>query len=223
MQPGMRRATDLALGFLLLIAALPVMLIAAISIRLDSRGSVIYRQQRVGLTGKLFTLFKFRSMRSDAERNGPAWATANDPRVTRVGAFLRAVHIDELPQLFNVLRGDMSLIGPRPERPHFAAILERELVGFEKRLSIKPGLTGCAQVNCGYARSVADAKVKLAYDLFYASHQNWRLDASILIATVRLVLNAYGAILRPDRLVPDEACEHRSHSGLTLVETPRVP
>jgi lipopolysaccharide/colanic/teichoic acid biosynthesis glycosyltransferase len=169
------------------------MLLTAALIKLDSAGPVLYRQERVGLGGRHFTLLKFRSMRPDAEQRGPVWAASGDPRVTRVGGIIRLVRIDELPQLLNILRGEMSFIGPRPERPHFVAQLERELPFYADRLLVKPGLTGWAQVNYPYGASVEDARAKLSYDLYYVKHRSLLLDLLILLGTVRVVLFQRGA------------------------------
>ena len=187
------RLFDIALSLLMLVATLPLMLLTALAVRLDSPGPVLYRQERVGLHGRRFTLLKFRSMRTDAEALGPVWAAQRDPRTTRVGSFIRLVRIDELPQLFNVLRGEMSFIGPRPERPHFVAQLEALLPGYAERAQVKPGLTGWAQVNYPYGASVEDARAKLSYDLYYVRHRSLLLDLLILLATVRVVLFRHGA------------------------------
>jgi lipopolysaccharide/colanic/teichoic acid biosynthesis glycosyltransferase len=159
----------------------------------ESPGPVIYRQERVGLGGKPFTIWKFRSMRNDAERAGPIWAALGDARVTRIGAFIRKVRIDELPQLVNILRGDMSLVGPRPERPHFVTQLAAQIPLFHERAQVKPGLTGWAQVNYPYGASVEDARAKLSYDLYYIKHRSVLLDLVILLATVRVVLFQEGS------------------------------
>jgi lipopolysaccharide/colanic/teichoic acid biosynthesis glycosyltransferase len=183
-----RRLFDVALSLALLLLTLPLMLLTVLAIRLDSPGPVLCRQERVGLGGRVFTRLTFRSMRTDAEACGPASAAQRDARATRVGGFIRLVRIDELPQLLNILHGEMSFIGPRPERPQFVAQLERELPGYAERALVKPGLTGWAQVNHPYAASVEDARAKLAYDLFYVRHRSVRLDLLILLATVRVVL-----------------------------------
>jgi lipopolysaccharide/colanic/teichoic acid biosynthesis glycosyltransferase len=190
---AVQRAADIVLSLTLLVFTLPLMLLTAVLIRLDSPGPVLYRQERVGLHGRPFTLLKFRSMRTDAEARGPVWAAQSDPRVTRVGAFIRLVRIDELPQLLNVLRGQMSFIGPRPERPHFVAQLEQALPFYRDRALVKPGLTGWAQVNYPYGASVEDARAKLSYDLYYVKHRSLLLDLLILVATVRVVLFQRGA------------------------------
>jgi len=189
-----RRATDIVLGVLLLVFTLPLWALAAVLIKLDSSGPVFYRQERVGLHGKPFRLLKFRSMRADAEaQSGPQWANPADPRVTRIGALLRLSRIDELPQLWNVLRGEMSIIGPRPERPYFVAQLAAELSCYDDRSLVKPGITGWAQVNYRYGASIDDARTKLAYDLYYVKHRSFLLDLRILAATVRVVLLQQGA------------------------------
>jgi len=190
---AVQRFADIVLSGTLLVFTLPLMLVSAVLIRLDSRGPVLYRQERVGLHGRPFTLLKFRSMRTDAEDRGPVWAAQRDPRVTRVGAFIRLTRIDELPQLLNVLRGQMSFIGPRPERPHFVEQLERALPFYGDRALVKPGLTGWAQVNYPYGASVEDARAKLSYDLYYVKHRSLLLDLLILVSTIRVVLFQRGA------------------------------
>ena len=189
----LRRTADVAASLVLLVLTLPVMLAAAIAIRIDSAGPALYRQVRVGLHGVPFVMLKFRSMRRDAEAEGPVWATQDDPRTTRVGALLRLTRIDELPQLINVLRGDMGLVGPRPERPHFVALLAREIPEYRVRLLAKPGITGWAQVRFRYGSSVEDARRKLEYDLYYLRNRSLMLDLRILMLTVRVVLSRQGA------------------------------
>jgi lipopolysaccharide/colanic/teichoic acid biosynthesis glycosyltransferase len=169
------------------------MVFTALAIKLDSPGPVLYRQERAGLRDRRFTLCKFRSMRVDAERLGPVWASQHDPRITRVGSFIRKVRIDELPQLINVLRGEMSLVGPRPERPHFVAQLASSIPYYSCRSLVKPGLTGWAQVNYPYGASIEDARMKLSYDLYYVKHRSLLLDVLILFSTVRVVLFQEGA------------------------------
>jgi len=189
-----KRIFDIAIGLLLTVVTLPLMLVTAAAIKLDSRGSVFYRQERTGLHGKTFTLFKFRSMATDAEAAGkPQWAQKRDPRVTRVGGFIRSSRIDELPQLFNVLRGEMSMIGPRPERPIFVEELAKVIPYYNHRGYVKPGLTGWAQVNYPYGASVDDAREKLAYDLYYVKNRGVLLDMVILLSTVRVILFREGA------------------------------
>lgn len=190
---ALHRGFDIVLSLILLLFTLPLMLLTALAVRLDSRGPVLYRQERVGLGGRPFTLLKFRSMRTDAEARGPVWAAQRDPRVTRIGGFIRLVRIDELPQLVNILRGQMSFIGPRPERPHFVAQLEQIIPAYAERALVKPGLTGWAQVNYPYGASVEDARAKLSYDLYYVKHRSLWLDLMILLATVRVVLFQRGA------------------------------
>ena len=190
---AVRRARDVAGSVLLLALTLPLLLLAAGLIKLDSRGPGPYRQERLGLHGRIFSLLKLRTMRIDAEADGPRWATERDPRVTRSGAFMRASRIDELPQLINVLRGEMSLVGPRPERPYFVRQLVRIIPQYEERMLVLPGLTGWAQVNYPYGASVDDAQAKLAYDLYYLRNQSLLLDLHVLVATVRVVLFRIGA------------------------------
>jgi sugar transferase (PEP-CTERM system associated) len=191
-----KRAFDVAASLGLLFFAWPVMLLAAFAIGLESRfrGPVLYRQQRVGLDGRYFEVTKFRSMRTDAEQGGKAvWASVNDPRITRVGGFLRRTRIDELPQIFNVLRGDMSFVGPRPERPEFVGDLETKIPYYAHRHRIKPGLTGWAQLCYPYGASLDDAREKLQYDLYYLKNHSVLLDLIILIQTVDVVLVGDGA------------------------------
>ncbi|PPQ38467.1 sugar transferase [Rhodopila globiformis] len=191
---ALKRGCDIVIALVLLTMALPVMLVTAIAIRLDSHGPVIYRQQRVGQFGRVFTVFKFRSMRTDPEACGtPRWAQTGDPRVTRIGRIIRASRIDELPQLANVLRGEMSLVGPRPERPLFVEQLARAIPFYRQRAYVKPGLTGWAQVNYPYGASIEDAREKLAYDLYYVKHSSFWLDLLILLRTVRVVLFQEGS------------------------------
>ena len=190
----LKRFLDVVVSLSLLVLTLPVMLVTALLIKLDSPGAVLYRQQRLGLHGKVFTLCKFRSMRVDAEAGGkPRWAQHRDPRVTRVGRFIRPMRIDELPQLINVLLGEMSMIGPRPERPHFVEQLSRVIPLYRQRAYVKPGITGWAQVNYPYGASVEDAREKLAYDLYYVKNRSLLLDVLILFATVRVILFREGA------------------------------
>ena len=188
-----RRLRDITGSLLLLFLTLPLCLLVACLIKLESRGPVMYRQERVGLHGKVFTLLKFRSMRQDAEARGPAWAQQQDPRVTRVGAFIRRTRIDELPQLINVLKGEMGFVGPRPERPHFVDQLAEVIPFYRDRACVKPGITGWAQVNYPYGASIEDARQKLSYDLYYVKHRNLFLDVLILFATVRVILFQEGA------------------------------
>jgi len=197
--PGMkiyrrlRRLFDVAAALVGLVLSMPIMAIVALAIKLDSRGPVFYKQERVGHHNKIFNILKFRSMRADAERSGPVWAGESDSRVTRVGRIIRKLRIDELPQFVNVIRGDMSFIGPRPERPVFVEQLSREIPYYAQRHLVKPGLTGWAQIRYAYGASVADTVEKLQYDLYYIKNQSPVLDAMILFETVRIVLLGRGA------------------------------
>ncbi len=193
---GTKRAFDVVASAGLLFVAWPIMALAALAIALESRfkGGVLYRQMRVGLDGQVFAVTKFRNMNVDAERNGQAvWATRNDPRVTRVGRFMRASRIDELPQIFNVLKGEMSFVGPRPERPEFVSDLAEKIPYYDHRHRIKPGLTGWAQLCYPYGASLDDAKEKLQYDLYYLKNHSILLDLIILIQTIDVVLVGEGA------------------------------
>ncbi len=189
-----KRFFDLAAASALLLLAWPAMLLVALAVRLESPGPVLYHQVRVGEGGRSFRLTKFRSMRTDAEKNGVAqWATTNDDRTTRVGRFIRQTRLDELPQLFNVLIGDMSFVGPRPERPQFVDQLNDAIRYYPVRHSVKPGLTGWAQLRYPYGASVEDAKEKLTFDLFYVKNQGLMFDMMILLQTVEVVLFRRGA------------------------------
>jgi len=189
-----KRSLDIGASLVMLLLTLPLMLLTALLIRLDTPGPVLYRQTRVGLHGRPFTLLKFRSMTIDAEASGNArWASQQDPRITRVGSFIRPMRIDELPQLLNVLLGEMSLIGPRPERPQFVEQLSRIIPFYRERSYVKPGITGWAQVNFPYGASVEDARQKLSYDLYYVKNRSLLLDLLILLATVRVILFREGA------------------------------
>jgi len=188
-----KRFVDIVLAAIGLVVAAPLMLLTAIAVWLDSPGPVLYRQVRVGENDRLFTLCKFRSMRRDAERGKPIWATNNDNRVTRVGRVIRLTRLDELPQLLNVLRGDMSFVGPRPERPYFVQRLAADIPFYAERHAVKPGITGWAQVKYGYGSSVEDAMEKLRYDLYYIKHLSIGFDLTIVIDTVKVILCARGA------------------------------
>jgi exopolysaccharide biosynthesis polyprenyl glycosylphosphotransferase len=188
------RGLDLACALALLLATLPLLLLVALAIKLDSRGPIFYGQERVGLGGRRFTVYKFRSMRVDAEASGtPQWASKQDPRVTRVGRLLRLSRIDEIPQVLNVLRGDMAMVGPRPERPAFVEQLEQQIPHYKDRACVRPGITGWAQINYPYGASVEDARHKLTYDLYYIQNRGLRLDLRILLTTFRVVLLQQGA------------------------------
>jgi sugar transferase (PEP-CTERM system associated) len=184
---------DKALSLTGLTLSLPMMAVTAAAIKLDSRGPVLYRQRRVGLDGRTYELLKFRSMTADAETKGAQWARENDPRVTRVGRFIRKTRIDEIPQMWNVLNGQMSFIGPRPERPEFVSELNHEIPFYTMRHSVKPGITGWAQVNYRYGASKGDALEKLQYDLFYIKNLSALLDLHIILRTIRVVLFGTGA------------------------------
>ncbi len=189
MVEGIKRSFDVAVALFTLVLVLPILMITAVAIKCEGRGPILYRQERVGLRGRVFTLLKFRSMSQDAERDGsPVWAAQSDPRITRVGWAIRKTRIDELPQLYNVLRGDMSFVGPRPERPYFVSRLAQNIPYYHERHSVKPGITGWAQVNYPYGASLEDARNKLAYDLYYVKNRGLFLDVIILIRTVRVVL-----------------------------------
>jgi len=187
-----KRLFDIALASLFFVVLWPFMLLTAIAVRLDSSGSVLYHQTRVGLNGQPFRIYKFRSMRQDAEKNGAVWAQKNDARVTRVGAFIRNTRLDELPQLYNVLAGQMSFVGPRPERPEFVLELIPQIPYYDMRHKVKPGLMGWAQLKYAYGASVEDAKNKLQYDLYYTKNHSFLMDMLIMIQTVEIILLGKG-------------------------------
>jgi len=188
-----KRVLDILISLLMLIVTTPIMLVAAILIKLTSWGPVFYRQERVGLYGQNFNLLKFRSMKVGAEKKGkPEWAKKSDPRVTLVGGFLRRTRIDELPQIMNVLSGDMSFVGPRPERPFFVEQLEKDIPFYRERHCVKPGITGWAQIQYPYGASFEDSKRKLEYDLYYIKNYSIFLDILIILQTVRVVLFPIG-------------------------------
>ena len=190
---AMKRVFDVVICAGLLIALAPLIAVTAIAIKLETPGPALYRQKRVGLGGKVFEVFKFRSMRNDAEKDGPRWAQTNDDRITRVGRFIRKFRIDEIPQTINVLKGEMSFVGPRPERPEFVGVLEQEIPHYHLRHVLKPGITGWAQVKHEYTASVEGALEKLKYDLFYVKKFTPILDIIILVLTVRVVLLGQGS------------------------------
>jgi exopolysaccharide biosynthesis polyprenyl glycosylphosphotransferase len=196
MQPWERvvkRAMDVLVSLLVLIIGMPLWLFIAIAIRLDSRGPALYRQERVGKNGRVFSILKYRSMRSDAEKHsGPTWADKDDPRVTRIGRLLRRTHLDEIPQFVNILTGEMSLVGPRPERPFFVRQFVEEIPLYRRRLNVRPGLTGWAQVKHKYDASKEDVRAKLRFDLFYIENMSLRMDIKILFHTVFRVILAKG-------------------------------
>jgi sugar transferase (PEP-CTERM system associated) len=188
-----KRAVDVLAASALLLLAAPLGLLVALAVKLDSKGPIFYAQERVGLGGRPYRLWKFRSMRQDAEKGGAVWARQNDDRVTRVGRFIRKCRIDELPQLYNVLRGDMSLVGPRPERPVFVNQLKQQIPFYGLRELIKPGVTGWAQIRYPYGASVEDARNKLELDLYYVKNGSLFLDLAVIFHTVRHVLMGRGA------------------------------
>lgn len=188
-----KRVTDIMLSAALIVGLSPLLVVVAILIKLDSPGPVFYRQERVGLYGRRFKVIKFRSMVTDAERAGAIWAQKNDTRVTRMGKFIRKTRIDEIPQALNVLAGEMSFVGPRPERPEFVALLEEKVPFYQDRHSVKPGITGWAQVEFEYGASVEDARTKHTYDLYYIKNFSLILDFIILLKTVRVTLFGLGS------------------------------
>lgn len=184
------RILDILLSLSGLTIGIPLIIIFGVLVKLEDGGPIIYKQERLGKDGKMFNLYKIRSMRIDAEKFGVQWAQNNDPRVLRVGKFIRKTRIDEIPQLFNILKGDMSIVGPRPERPMFTMQFNEEIDGFVNRLSVKPGLTGLAQVNGGYEMT---PKEKLNWDLKYIQNKNIFLDINIIFKTISIILTGYGA------------------------------
>lgn len=185
-----KRTADIAVSLLVAILGILPMAIIALCIKIDSRGPVIFKQERLGKDGKSFTMFKFRSMRMDAEADGPKWAEKEDDRCTKVGAFLRKTRLDELPQFWNILKGEMSLVGPRPERPFFYDEFETYIHGFRNRLAVRPGLTGWAQVSGGYDLKPEE---KIVYDMEYIANMSARMDLRCVIRTVRLIFTHEGA------------------------------
>lgn len=185
-----QRIMDIVLCLIALIIGIPLMVIFGVLIKIEDNGPAVYKQERVGKGGKCFNLYKLRSMRTDAEKFGAQWAEKDDPRITKIGKFIRKTRIDEIPQLFNILRGDMGIIGPRPERPMFTVQFDEEIPGFINRLSVKPGLTGWAQVNGGYEATPAE---KLEDDLYYIKNRSFLLDMKIIFKTVGVVLTGHGA------------------------------
>jgi sugar transferase (PEP-CTERM system associated) len=187
-----RTAVHRLVAFLGGVLSLPIALVTAAVIRLESSGPILYKQERVGKNGRPFKVMKFRSMRVDAEKAGPVWASKNDDRTTRVGKIIRKLRIDEIPQFWNILRGEMDFVGPRPERPHFVSQLAEEIPYYEQRHLIAPGLTGWAQIKYPYGASVEDARQKLQYDLYYIKNQSLMLDAIILFETIKIILFGRG-------------------------------
>lgn len=185
-----KRAADIAVALLVAVLGILPMLMIALCIKLDSKGPVIFKQERLGKDGKSFTMYKFRSMRTDAEACGPKWADKEDDRCTKVGAFLRKTRLDELPQFWNILKGEMSLVGPRPERPFFYDEFETYIHGFRNRLVVRPGLTGWAQVSGGYDLQPEE---KIVYDMEYIAKMSVRMDLRCVVRTVRLIFTHEGA------------------------------
>lgn len=189
----LKRFLDIFLSIVILILSLPISVLTAIAIKLDSEGSIFFVQDRMGQNGKVFKMIKFRSMRKDAEKlTGPVWSQKDDPRVTRVGKIIRKLRIDEIPQFINVLKGDMSIVGPRPERPYFVEKLSKEIPYYKRRLRVRPGITGWAQVKHKYDESIEDVKIKLRYDLFYIENMSIRMDLKILFRTIFVVIFGKG-------------------------------
>ncbi len=188
-----KRTMDIVVALVGMVLSFPIVVIASIAIKIDSKGPILFAQERSGLNGKVFRMYKFRSMRQDAEKvSGPVWAQKDDPRVTKVGKFIRKVRIDEIPQMINVLKGEMSLVGPRPERPYFVEKLSKEIPYYKRRLKVKPGVTGWAQVKHKYDETIEDVKQKLQYDLFYIENISIKTDVTILFRTIFVVLFGKG-------------------------------
>jgi exopolysaccharide biosynthesis polyprenyl glycosylphosphotransferase len=183
-----KRVIDVAVSILTLTILSPVLILFAVLIALTSKGGLFYKQSRVGRNGKIFTMYKFRSMIKNAEEYGPEWAGSKDPRITKIGRILRKTYLDEVPQMINVLRNEMSLVGPRPERPHFVEMLTKEIPYYYKRQSIKPGITGWAQVKHKYDASLDDVRVKLQYDFYYIENMSLKLDFKIIINTLLVII-----------------------------------
>lgn len=185
-----KRILDILFSLMLIILTFPIVMVTVVAVKCESHGPIFYKQVRVGLMGRKIVITKFRSMYMDAEKNGAQWAQKKDPRVTRVGKIIRRTRIDELPQLFSVLKGDLSLIGPRPERPNFTEEFSHKYPGFEKRLRIKPGLSGYAQINGGYD---IDPGQKAKLDCYYINHLSFWIDVKIFISTIKIIFSGEGA------------------------------
>jgi exopolysaccharide biosynthesis polyprenyl glycosylphosphotransferase len=189
----LKRILDVLISFLILLVTLPLIILTAVLIKIDSKGPVFFRQKRSGMNNKTFKIIKFRSMYEDAEKQtGPIWSQKDDPRVTRIGKIIRKLRIDEIPQMYNVLKGEMSLVGPRPERPFFVEQLSEQIPYYKRRLKVRPGITGWAQVKHKYDENIEDVKVKLRYDLFYIENMSLRMDIKILARTILVVLFGKG-------------------------------
>lgn len=190
----LKRIVDIVAVIVCSLFFAPAMLMVAVAVKATSQGPILYSQERVGKDGVIFTIYKFRTMRTDAEKeSGPMWATENDPRLTPIGKFLRKSHLDELPQLINVLRGEMSLVGPRPERPYFVKKLSADIPYYAKRLCVKPGITGLAQVRHKYDETIADVKKKVRYDIMYMRKMCLMLDIKVLFWTIGVIFTGKGA------------------------------
>ena len=185
-----KRMVGLLISILFLILIIPICLIACFFIVIESSGNPIYMQERVGLNGQKFIMYKLRSMYLDAEKNGYQWAEKNDPRITKIGHFIRRTRIDEFPQIINIIKGEMSIIGPRPERPEFINEFLKDIPNFNERLAVRPGITGWAQVNGGYELTPKD---KLVYDIFYINHESIKLDFLILLKTIKVIFTGHGS------------------------------
>jgi exopolysaccharide biosynthesis polyprenyl glycosylphosphotransferase len=189
----LKRILDIIVSIIILIITFPICLITALAIKLESKGPIFFSQERCGMNGDEFKMVKFRSMTADAEKTtGPVWSQKNDPRITKVGKFIRKVRIDELPQFYNVLKGEMSIVGPRPERPFFVEKLSEDIPYYKRRLKVRPGITGWAQVKHKYDETIEDVKIKLRYDLFYIENMSLRMDFKIIFRTVFVVLFGKG-------------------------------
>lgn len=188
-----KRAIDIIFSIIGLVIFSPLCLLIAAAIKIESKGPIFYRQERVGEDGQIFELIKFRSMRQDAEQNGPVWAMENDPRITKVGKIIRKLRFDEIPQMINVLKGEMSFVGPRPERPYFVEQLKKEIPFYYHRHAVKPGITGWAQLYYPYGASKEDALEKLKYDLYYIKNMSPFLDLMIILETIKVVLFGRGS------------------------------
>jgi exopolysaccharide biosynthesis polyprenyl glycosylphosphotransferase len=189
----LKRLIDISVSLVFLMLSSPVLLITAILIKLESKGNVFYRQERCGINGSTFKIIKFRSMRNDAEKlTGPVWSQKDDPRITKIGKLIRKTRIDEIPQVINVLKGEMSIVGPRPERPFFVEKLSKEIPYYKRRLKVRPGITGWAQVKHKYDENIEDVKIKLRYDLFYIENMSIRMDFKILFRTIFVMILGQG-------------------------------
>ena len=185
-----KRMVGLLISILFLILIIPICLIACFFIVIESSGNPIYMQERVGLNGQKFIMYKLRSMYLDAEKNGYQWAEKNDPRITKIGHFIRRTRIDEFPQIINIIKGEMSIIGPRPERPEFINEFLKDIPNFNERLAVRPGITGWAQVNGGYDLTPNE---KLKYDKYYIEHESFQLDSLILLKTIKVIFTGHGS------------------------------